>query len=107
MAKIHSSKFLGLALGLPQPQPTPTFTWFGDSSSDQNPYLKITFPDGGEDDVAILMRFNPIPLAPHERSEDLDSCIFHGYLEKEKNVYVTVTGCPFSDTFQVDHLFDL
>ena len=98
---VHFCKISGLAFGIPNPEPTPAFTWVGESAFDQIPHLKITFPDGEEDDVAVLMRYNPIPLAPHERSEDLDSCIFHGYLEKEKNVYITVTGCPFSNTFQV------
>ena len=100
-------KHSGSALCLPKKsEPTPTFTWVGDLASEQVPLLKITFPEGEEEDVAILMRFNPIPLAPHERSEDLDSCIFHGYMEKEKDVYVTVTGCPFSNTFQVCNLLN-
>ena len=63
--------------------------------------MKIAFPDGGEDDFAVLQNFNPIPVGPAERSEDVDNCIYHGNLLKEKDVYVTVTGCPDANSFQV------
>ena len=63
--------------------------------------MKITFPDNGDDDFAILQRFNPIPLRPTERAADVDGCIFHRFLENESDVYVTVTGCPESDAFEV------
>ena len=105
IVKFYNKRIRQFALGLgfchPKPDSAPTFTWVGEPAPDQPPCLKITFPDGGEDDVAHLRQFNPIPLAPHERSEDLDSCIFHGYLEFEKDVYITVTGCPESDKFLV------
>ena len=60
-----------------------------------------SFPDNGDDDTAILQRFNPIPVGPTERDIDVDNCIFHGYLENEINVYVTVTGCPETNTYEV------
>jgi hypothetical protein len=72
-----------------------------DLSSDIVPHLKITFPDGDEDDFAVLRRFNPIPQGRTERADDIDDCIFHGYLLKEKDVYITVTGCPQSNNFEV------
>ena len=63
--------------------------------------MKIDFKDSQEADLAILRRFNPIPAGPAERSEDIDNCIYHGFLEKEKGVHVTVTGCAYTDNLQV------
>jgi hypothetical protein len=48
-----------------------------------------------------LRRYNPIPAGPNERAEDIDSCIYDGYLKDESDVYVTVTGCASSNNFQV------
>jgi hypothetical protein len=32
-----------------------------------------------------------------------DDCIYHGYLQQEPKVYVTMTGgCPFEDSFEVN-----
>ena len=91
-------------MGLPKHDGNPSFEWINPLSSDKAPKLKISFPDGGEDDVAVLQRFNPIPTGPATRFEDVDNCIFHGYLLHEKDVYVTVTGCPDSTTMQVPKL---
>jgi hypothetical protein len=52
-------------------------------------------------DFANLKRYNPIPIGPNERAEDVDPCIFNGHLEEEKNVHVTLAGCPFTKNFQV------
>lgn len=90
-----------MAAAYPKNDGNPIFEWIGRLSSDEVPRLKIIFPDGGEDDIAVLQRYNPIPVGPAERSEDVDSCIFHGYLLNEENVYVTVTGCPDSNSIQV------
>jgi hypothetical protein len=65
------------------------------------PLLQIDFHDGGVEDVALLSPFNPIPQGPTERSEEIDPCIYDGYLQNEKDVYVTLTGCPLSESFQV------
>ena len=97
---VHTN-FPAAASGLLKHDENPSFEWIGGFSPDEVPKLKITFPDGGEDDVAILQRFNPIPVGPLERSENVDNCIFHGYLLNEKDVYVTVTGCPDSRSLQV------
>ena len=80
---------------------TPTFTWLKDPSSTGVPPLQIDFHDGGIDDIALLSPFNPIPQGPTERSEEIDPCIYDGYLQNEKEVYVTLTGCPMSESFQV------
>jgi len=80
--------------------PIPSFSW-QQGPPHQVPLLRIRFPDGDKDDFAILKTFNPIPLGANERAEDVDSCIYDGYLQNESNVYVTVTGCANSDTFQV------
>ena len=83
-----------------QPEALPTFSWH-DGPPHQQPHLRISFPDGDKDDFAILREFNPIPLGPTERAEDVDNCIYDGYLQDEKDVYVVVTGCINTDTFQV------
>jgi len=62
--------------------------------------LKISFPDGSVD-FAELKYFNPIPVGINERAEDVDSCIYDGYLRLESDSYVTVTGCAFSSSFSV------
>ena len=51
------------------------------------------------DDVALLERYNPIPSAS---GENVDPCIFGGWLKNEPRVRVAVSGgCPYSDTFEV------
>ncbi len=87
------TNFAGLSSGSNSPQ----FTWL---RAQPQPLLKVTFPDGQED-VAVLKRFNPIPIGPNERAENVDQCIFDGYLSEEKDVYVTVTGCPLTGNFDV------
>ncbi len=79
----------------------PTFTWLKDTSSAGVPLLQIDFHDGGNEDVAVLSPFNPIPQGPTEHSEDIDPCIYQGYLKNEKDVHVTLTGCPQTKSFQV------
>jgi hypothetical protein len=60
------------------------------------------FPDGGDDDAALLKRVNPIPLGWDEKESDLDGCIFIGNLRDESDVAVTLTGgCPFERKFEV------
>ena len=80
----------------------PAFTWSNiESSADGIPILTVHFPDGGFD-AALLKRFNPIPKRSHEDERNIDGCIFEGFLRKESDVYVTITGgCPFSDNFEV------
>ncbi len=82
----------------------PTFEWVQDEvSPDGVPLLSINFHDGRKNDVAILKSFNPIPKGKNEREEDIDNCIFDGFLRDEEKVYVTLTGgCPFEDTFDVN-----
>ena len=81
----------------------PTFSWLHDESSPTGvPLLSVDFHDGTAADVAVLKQINPIARRPHEKEEDIDQCIFDGFLKNEDKVYVTLTGgCPFEDTFQV------
>jgi hypothetical protein len=72
----------------------PTFSWL----QSPEPVLKITYPNG-QSDIAILKSFNPIPVQSFERQEDVDTCIYDGYLANESDVYVTLTGCAHTDTF--------
>jgi hypothetical protein len=80
------------------PLDLPTFEWVDLYA------LKIVFPDGNVD-FAYLKRYNPIPVGPNERAEDVDPCIFNGHLEHEKTVYVTLVGCPFTKNFQVFRIY--
>ena len=50
------------------------------------------------DDAALLMSSNPIPAAP---GENVDPCIYKGQLKNESSVTVALSGCPFSDNFEV------
>jgi len=82
--------------GQSQEDETPQFSWIHTTE----PVLKITYPNGASDFVT-LRQYNPIPLQPAERQEDVDSCIYDGFLAHEKDVYVTVNGCAHSETFDV------
>ena len=83
----------------------PSFTWDRHHNSYFGvPILIIQFPDGGDDDSALLRIFNPISAG---NGETVDSCIFNGRLQDESDVYVTLTGgCPFQDTFEVKAIFN-
>jgi hypothetical protein len=72
----------------------PKFSW------DEHNLLRITFPDGRVD-FAELEPHEVIPRGPEERPEDVDGCIYHGYLKQETDVYVSVTGCAQSNNFLV------
>jgi hypothetical protein len=64
--------------------------------------LRIRFPDGDKDDVALLKRVNPIPVVSGETEADVDPCIFIGNLRDESDVTVTLTGgCPNENNFEV------
>ena len=56
-------------------------------------------------DIAILKpfssRFMHKSRGPIKRNE----CILKGYLRNDRNVPVTVAGCPFNDKFQVNSYF--
>jgi hypothetical protein len=82
----------------------PSFSWEKVNSRQHYPMLKINFPDGSED-YAVLSQFNPIPLGRDEQEEDVDKCIYDGYLANEKDVYVTMTGCINSNNFQVNSCY--
>jgi hypothetical protein len=70
------------------------------------PFLRISYPDFGNDDFAVLKYFNPIPLTAGETVDEIEDCIFNGFLRDEANVYVTLTGgCPGSYTFEVSNFF--
>ena len=73
----------------------PSFSWDNDHLSDDGiPHLKVHFPDGGNDDTAILRRATT------------NGCNFNGHLRDESKAYVAMTGgCPFSNTFEVSENF--
>jgi len=77
----------------------PTFSWL----QKPEPVLMVTYPNGLSD-IAVLRNYNPIPVQSTERQEDVDTCIYDGYLSNEKDVYVTLTGCAHTNTFDVSML---
>ena len=82
----------------------PTFKWDETSVSTvgEVPLLIVGFPDGGDDDSAILKSVNPIPIGSHEAAIDVDPCIYIGYLLNDPEVTVTLTGgCSLEDSFEV------
>lgn len=83
--------------------PAPKFTWSQEDCSRSGiAHLNVEFPDSDIIDVAILMPANPIPKQADEREEDVDRCIFSGFLRDEPDSLVTLTGgCPFEDSFEV------
>ena len=87
----------------------PSFEWqSGMQSRSGIPFLKIQFPNNGEEENIILEQFNPIPLRDYERSEDVDNCIFKGYLQNDPDSTVTLAGgCPFEESFEVGIFFYL
>ena len=93
---------LNLVLG--NPLGLPSFEWVShDNHSSTIPLLKIRFPDGQDDDFAILKHFNVIPVGRNEDPLTVDTCIYDGYFANEKDVYVTLTGgCAFSKSFEVN-----
>ena len=81
---------------------TPTFTWLNERSPTGIPLLEIKFPDTGEIDVAVLNRYNPIPVEIDETRSEVDECIFKGFLKNELNAQVALTGgCPGDKSFDV------
>ena len=69
----------------------------------KNPFVSsINFHDGKPNDVAILNQLNPIPRQPTESEDQIDRCIFGGFLRDEPAVYAVLSGgCPFQNTFEV------
>jgi hypothetical protein len=87
------------AVSCTPPVALPSFSWEHETSR-LVPLMKINFPDGSED-FAVLQTYNPIPVGADERAEEVDNCIYDGYLMNEKDVYVTMAGCANSDNFQI------
>jgi hypothetical protein len=90
-------------LALSDEDDLPTFSWES-NGIEISPNLRITFPDGSED-VAVLKEFNLIDQKSFD--EEIDPCIFDGFLKFEKDVYVTLTGCANTNNFQVFIIFHL
>ena len=96
---VHRLDFLSSRAFNSQPGTgVPSFKWV-QPSVEPFERLLIRFPDNGTEDVALLKRTNPIPLTDDEN--DVDSCIFQGHLRDEKDVFVSLNGCPRSMTFDV------
>ena len=76
----------------------PSFKWISDGYSDYR--IRIGYPDGGPNDVALLK-----PSIPSFSSDIVDKndtgCIFHGHLRDDTDVEVFVSGCPMENSFQV------
>jgi len=93
-------------LGLSNASDLPSFSWHSsERSTDGIPNLVINFPDGISHDVVLLKKMFPELESSRDSGDD---CIYHGYLQHESGVYVTMTGgCPFEDTFEVNHYLSM
>ena len=56
-------------------------------------------------DIAILKPIKRKFTFKSRGDKRRNECILKGYLRNDKNVPVTVAGCPFNDTFQVNSYF--
>ena len=56
-------------------------------------------------DIAILKPFRSKFMNKFKGDKRRNECILKGYLRIDKNIPVTVSGCPFNDTFQVNSYF--
>jgi hypothetical protein len=93
---------------------SPTFTWLEERSEDGIPLLEVHFTNNKDDDedveevegdssdLAVLSRYNPIPVELDESRSPVDQCIFKGFLLNEPNAQVALTGgCPGDNSFDV------
>ena len=83
------------------PQDLPLFQWDQDHLKYEDARLKVSYPGGRHEDVAMLKSWDPIPDAPDNQVEPVDPCIFKGNLETRALVRVTLNGCPGNDSFEV------
>ena len=58
-------------------------------------------------DIAVLTPIRSKFMHKSRGDKRRNTCILKGYLRSDKNVPVTVAGCPFNDTFQVSSHFAL
>ena len=81
----------------------PKFSWSQEGCSrDGIAHLNVIFPDSDITDIAILSPANPIPRQAEELDQDVDNCIFTGFLRDEPDSVITLTGgCPFEDSYEV------
>ena len=79
----------------------PNFKW--KASSNDFPQLEIDFGYDSYPDIALLKRDQSIFTNELEGTNDENECISSGYLLHRPEVPVTVIGCPFNDTFQVNN----
>ena len=79
----------------------PKFIWLSERSESGVPHLSIQL-ENGEDVVAVLKHYNPIPVELDENRAEADPCIFKGFLQNDESAQVLVTGgCPGSNSFEV------
>ena len=85
---------------------SPSFSWLNERSESGIPLLQIKFPNSKNDDLAILHRYNPIPIEADESRSKVNDCIFKGFLKNEPSAKVIMTGgCPGESSFDVNYLF--
>ena len=96
----HESVF---SLSVDSTANVPKFSWSQEGCSrDGIAHLNVVFPDSDITDIAILSPANPIPRQAEELDQDVDNCIFSGFLRDEPDSVITLTGgCPFEDSFEV------
>jgi hypothetical protein len=78
----------------------PKFSWLSERTESGVPHLSIRL-ENGDNLVAVLKHYNPIPVELDVNRAEADPCIFKGFLQEDESAEVLVTGCPGSDSFQV------
>jgi hypothetical protein len=79
----------------------PKFSWLSERSESGVPLLSIKLKNG-ENLIAVLKHYNPIPIELDLNRAEADPCIFRGFLQDDESAEVLVTGgCPGSDSFEV------
>ena len=79
----------------------PNFKWR--ESSNDFPQLEIDFGDDSYPDIAVLKRDQSTFTNELGGTNDENECISSGYLLHHPEASITVIGCPFNDTFQVNY----
>lgn len=104
IGSIEANQLQSKQLELEQLQPK--FSWLSERSESGVPLLSIKLKNG-ENLIAVLKHYNPIPIELDVNRAEADPCIFKGFLQDDESAEVLVTGgCPGSDSFEVraDHI---
>ena len=70
---------------------TPTFSLASERSFDGSPKINIVFPNGKSDSMILMISDSDLEL---REETGIDECRYMGYLEKDPEACLAMTGCP-------------